>query len=169
MVTLQFLPKPLDLSLKLLVLSHGIIRPLLKDPMGYGPSLGGKLEDGGVGTVTYTGGWTKCIVLKEGMGLEEVRRKVSEITGNDFVVRKLWYSLKYDWWMVMELEGDGDVRMFLKENDEHGYLYVGDSDGLKRHTQKATRSPDYGVICRKSGRDREDIVQAGRKGAGLKR
>jgi len=32
----------------------------------------------------------------------------------------------------MELEGDGDVRIFLKGNDEHGYLYVGKSDGPKR-------------------------------------
>ncbi|KAJ8441431.1 LOW QUALITY PROTEIN: hypothetical protein Cgig2_023617 [Carnegiea gigantea] len=34
-------------------------------------------NDGG-GKVTYVGGWTKCIVLKEDMGLEEVK----EITGN---------------------------------------------------------------------------------------
>ncbi|KAJ8447133.1 hypothetical protein Cgig2_022862 [Carnegiea gigantea] len=30
----------------------------------------------------------------EDMGLEEVRRKVSEITGNELTVQKLWYSLK---------------------------------------------------------------------------
>jgi len=42
------------------------------------------------------GGWTKCIVLKEGLGMDEVRRMVSEITGNDLTVQKLWYSLKYD-------------------------------------------------------------------------
>ena len=34
------------------------------------------------GKVTYVGGWTKCMVLKEDMGLEEVRKKVKEITGN---------------------------------------------------------------------------------------
>ncbi|KAJ8446148.1 hypothetical protein Cgig2_015919 [Carnegiea gigantea] len=63
-----------------------------------------ELDDGGAEKVTYVGGWTKCIVLKEGVGLEEVRRM-------------------------------GD--------DEHGHLYVGDSDGMKRRTQKATvgRSP----------------------------
>jgi len=32
--------------------------------------------------------------------------------------------------MVMELEGDRDVKMYLKGNNEHRYLYVGDSDGL---------------------------------------
>ena len=68
----------------------------------------------------------------------------------------------------MELEGDGDVRMFLKGTDKHGYLYVGDSDGLKRRAQKAMQSSDHGVICGRSGRDREDMVQVGRKGAGLK-
>ena len=63
----------------------------------------------------------------------------------------------------MELEGDGDVRMFLKGTDKHGYLYVGDSDGPNRRAQKATRSSNHGVICGRSGRDREDMVQAGRK------
>lgn len=49
---------------------------------------GGELDDGGTGKVIYVGGWTKCIVLKEGMGLEEVQRKVSEISGNDLIVYK---------------------------------------------------------------------------------
>ncbi|KAJ8421789.1 LOW QUALITY PROTEIN: hypothetical protein Cgig2_020535 [Carnegiea gigantea] len=38
--------------------------------------------NGGAGKVTYVGRWTKYMVLKEGMRLEEVRRKVREITGN---------------------------------------------------------------------------------------
>ncbi|KAJ8434204.1 hypothetical protein Cgig2_004675 [Carnegiea gigantea] len=38
--------------------------------------------NGGGGKVTYVGGWTKCMVLKEDMGLQEVRRKVKEIIGN---------------------------------------------------------------------------------------
>ncbi|KAJ8435543.1 hypothetical protein Cgig2_034114 [Carnegiea gigantea] len=42
----------------------------------------------------------------------------------------------------------GDLRMFLKGNDEHGY--------------------DHGVVYEKSDRDRDNIVQEGRKGAGLK-
>ena len=63
--------------------------------------MGGELDDVGGGKVTYVGGWTKCILLKEDMGLEEVRRKVSEITGIELTVQKLWYSLKYDRGMVM--------------------------------------------------------------------
>ncbi|KAJ8429402.1 hypothetical protein Cgig2_025589 [Carnegiea gigantea] len=70
-------------------------------------------------------------------------------------------SLKYDREMVMELEVDGDVRMFLKGSDEHGYLYVGESDGPKRRTQKATRTCDDGVVPGRSGRDRDDMVEEG--------
>ncbi|KAJ8446147.1 hypothetical protein Cgig2_015918 [Carnegiea gigantea] len=65
----------------------------------------------------------------------------------------------------MELEGDGDLRMFLKGNDKHGHLYMGHSDGLKRRAQKATWSCDHGVVCRRSGRNRDDMVQEGHKGA----
>ena len=129
----------------------------------------GKLDDGGVGKVTHVGGWTKYIVLKEGVGLEQVRRMVSEITSNVLTVHKLWSSLKYDRGMVKELEGDGDLRMFLKGNDEHRYLHVGENDGPKRRAQKATWSYDHGVVCGRSNRDRDDIIQEGRKGAGLNR
>ena len=64
--------------------------------------------------------------------MEEVQRMVSELTGNDLIVQKLWYSLKYDQRMVMAVEGDANVRMFLKGNDEHMYFYVGDTNGSKR-------------------------------------
>ncbi|KAJ8443291.1 hypothetical protein Cgig2_015769 [Carnegiea gigantea] len=111
----------------------------------------------------------KCMLLKEDMGLEEVRRKVSQIIGIELTVQKLWYSLKYDWGMVMELEGDGDVRMFMKGNDEHGYLYVGESNGLKRRTVKATQTCEEGVVHVRSGRDRGDIVQQVSNGAGMNR
>jgi len=71
--------------------------------------------------------------------------------------------------MVTELDGDGDLRMFLKGNDERGYLYVGDNDRPKRHAQKTAWSSVHGVIYRRSDRDRDDMVQQGRKGACLKR
>ncbi|KAJ8448843.1 LOW QUALITY PROTEIN: hypothetical protein Cgig2_011464 [Carnegiea gigantea] len=50
------------------------------------------------------------------MGMEETRRMVSEVTGNDLTMQKF---LKYDRRMVMVVEGDADVRIFLKGNDEH--------------------------------------------------
>jgi len=40
----------------------------------------------------------------------------------------------------MALEGDADVRMFLKGNDEHRNFYVGESDGPKRRVEKAGAS-----------------------------
>jgi len=69
---------------------------------------------------------------------------MSEITSNELTVQKLWYSLKYDRGMVMELEGDGDVRMFMKGNDKHRYLYVGESDGPKRRTENVTWTCEEG-------------------------
>ncbi|KAJ8424121.1 hypothetical protein Cgig2_009705 [Carnegiea gigantea] len=109
------------------------------------------------------------MLLKEDMGLEEVRRKVSAIISIELTVQKLWYSLNYDRGMVMELEGDGDVRMFMKGNDEYEYLYVGESNRLKRRTVKATRTCEEGVIRVRSGRDRDDIVQQVGNAAGVKR
>ena len=71
--------------------------------------MGGELDDGGGGKVTYVGGWTKCMVLKKDMELEEVLRKVSEITSSELTVQKLWYSLKCDGGMVMAIEWDAEV------------------------------------------------------------
>ncbi|KAJ8429409.1 hypothetical protein Cgig2_025596 [Carnegiea gigantea] len=88
--------------------------------------IGGELDNGGPGKITYAGGSMKCIMLKEGLEIEEVRRVVTEITGNNLTVQKFTTRV------VMEGERDADVRMFLKENDEHGYLYEGDSDRSKR-------------------------------------
>ena len=65
--------------------------------------------------------------------------------------------------------GDAHVKMLLKGNDDHGYLYVGDNDGLKRSAQKATWTYDHGVVYGRSDRDRDDMVQESRKEAGLKR
>ena len=81
---------------------------------------GGELEEDGDGKLSYVGGLTKFILLKEGMVMEEVLRPVTGIRGCDLRDGKLWYSLKYDWQMLMAIEGDVDVRMILKGNDEHG-------------------------------------------------
>ena len=57
---------------------------------------GGELDDGGAEKVTYVGDWTKCIILKKGLGMEEVQRMMSEIASNGLIMQKLSYSLKYD-------------------------------------------------------------------------
>lgn len=46
---------------------------------------------------------------------------------------------------------------------------MGESDGPKRCTQKATWTYHDGVVRGRSGRDRDDMVQEGRKGASVKR
>ena len=50
---------------------------------------------------------------------------LKEIIRSDLLEQKIWYSLKYDRQMLMELEGDMDMSMMFKGNDEHSYLYVG--------------------------------------------
>ncbi|KAJ8447332.1 LOW QUALITY PROTEIN: hypothetical protein Cgig2_013109 [Carnegiea gigantea] len=78
------------------------------------------------------GGSRQCILLTKGMAMEEVLRLVMGIRGSDLREGKLWYGLKYDRQMSMAIEGDVDVRMILKGNDEHGHLYVGGKEGPKR-------------------------------------
>jgi len=45
--------------------------------------------------------------------------------------------------MVMAVDGDVDISMFLNGNDEYKYFYVGDSDGLKRQAQRAGVSREW--------------------------
>jgi len=94
------------------------------------------MEEGGDGKVTYLGGSKKCVVLKEGARIEEVRRVVTELSRIELSERKVWYSLKYDRGLVMALEGEADVRVFFKGNEEHGYLIVGDSNGSRRRQEQ---------------------------------
>ena len=47
------------------------------------------MEDGGDRKVTCAGVSRKCMVVKEGMGMEKVRRIVTEITGNDLTDHRL--------------------------------------------------------------------------------
>ncbi|KAJ8428632.1 LOW QUALITY PROTEIN: hypothetical protein Cgig2_015750 [Carnegiea gigantea] len=135
--------------------------------------MGGELEDGGDRRVTYEKGSRKCTMLEEGMGMEEVQRMVTEIIGNNLkIVVQFEVQLGDD----NASRGDADVRIFLKGNDEHEYLYVGNSDGSKRRAQKVITSRegrtwncDHGTVCGRSGRDRDDMVEKARKGAGVKK
>ncbi|KAJ8428708.1 hypothetical protein Cgig2_025699 [Carnegiea gigantea] len=95
---------------------------------------GQELEEGGDRKVTYMGQSTKCIVLKEGMAMEEVPRLVIEIIRNDFSERKLWYNLKYDRQMVVTVEGDVDMRMVFKGNVSMGIcMWLGMMGGRGEH------------------------------------
>ena len=61
------------------------------------------------------------------------------------------------------------MRMFIKGNNEHRYLYMGESDRPKRSTEKATRTCEEGVIHGRSSRDRDDMIKQGRNGPDVKR
>jgi len=53
-------------------------------------------------------------MLKEGAGMEEVRRMVTEVSENDLPKQKVWFDLKYNQGFMMAFEGDADMRMFFK-------------------------------------------------------
>ncbi|KAJ8434108.1 hypothetical protein Cgig2_005787 [Carnegiea gigantea] len=109
--------------------------------------------------VTYEGGLRKCMVVKEGMGIEELIRMVREMIGSDMSEEKLWYSLKYDREMLVAVEGDSDVKAIFKGNDEHGYMYIARNGGpVRRAHERATvcegRVPD--------SREGKQIARSGR-------
>ncbi|KAJ8436478.1 hypothetical protein Cgig2_000463 [Carnegiea gigantea] len=87
---------------------------------------GRELEECGDRKVTYVGGSRKCIVVKEGTG----HRGGAENGNGDYM------HLKNDRQMLMTVEGDMDMRMVFKGNEEHGYLYVGENDRLTRRGHK---------------------------------
>ncbi|KAJ8430689.1 hypothetical protein Cgig2_018415 [Carnegiea gigantea] len=123
------------------------------------------------GKVTYEGGSRKCMVVKEGIRVEELMKMVREMTGNDMLEEKLWYSLKYDREMLVAVEGDSDMKVILKGNDEHGYMYVARNSGL------VTQAHQRGAVCEgrvrdccegkqipRSGRMCDDGVEVGAEG-----
>jgi len=65
---------------------------------------------------------------------------VKETIGGDLLEQKVWYNLKYNMQILMDVERDMNVRMMFKENDEHGYLYVGSNDGPRRRAWKGVTS-----------------------------
>ena len=47
------------------------------------------MEDGGEGKIRYDGGFKKCVVVREGMGMEELRGLVWETVGDGVIVEML--------------------------------------------------------------------------------
>jgi len=119
---------------------------------------GGMLVESGDGKVTYEGGLRKCMVVREGMGAEELLKMVRKMTGSDMSEEKLWYSLKYDRDMLMAVEVDSDVEVIFKGNDEHGYIYVvGNAGPVRREHARA-------AVCEARERDTSEGKQIGRSG-----
>jgi len=52
-------------------------------------TMGCVVEDGGEGKITYDSGSRKCVVVREGMEVEELRGLVQEIVGDGVVVERL--------------------------------------------------------------------------------
>ena len=110
------------------------------------------MEDGGEGKMSYNGGSRKCVVVREGVGVEEMREMVRETIGGGVEVDRIWYSLKYDRNMIMAVEGDADVRMMFKGNDEHGYLYVCNKESVVLRVRKNVRERRVGEGAGEDGR-----------------
>ncbi|KAJ8424836.1 LOW QUALITY PROTEIN: hypothetical protein Cgig2_031571 [Carnegiea gigantea] len=100
------------------------------------------LAESGDGKVMYEGGSRKCMVMKEGMGVEELMQIVREITGSGMLEEKIWYSLKYD--REMLVAEDSDTKVIFKGNDEHGYMYVAGNSSPVRSGRKCDDSVEVG-------------------------
>ncbi|KAJ8422109.1 hypothetical protein Cgig2_011152 [Carnegiea gigantea] len=132
----------------------------------------GREIERGDGKVTYEGGSRKCMVVKEGMGVEELMKMVREMTGTDI--------LKYDREILVAVEGDSEVKVIFKSNDKHGYLYVAGNGGPVWRAQESAvvyegrvRDCHDGKLLARTGRKCDDGVEVGREGsnnqAGVKR
>jgi len=113
---------------------------------------GGVVEDGGEGKMRYNGGSRKCVVVREGVGVKELREMVRETVGGGVEVDGIWYSLKYDRIMIMAVEEDTDVRMMFKGNDEHGYVYVCNKESVVPRVRKNVRERRAGEGAGEDGR-----------------
>ena len=91
------------------------------------------MEDAREEKIRYNDGSRKCVLAREGMGVEELKEMVREIVGHGVEVDRMWCNLKYDRNLKMAVEGDTDVRMMFKGNDEHGYVYVSGKDNIAAH------------------------------------
>ena len=65
----------------------------------------------------------------------------------------------------MPMEGDMNVRMMCKKNDQYGSLYMGRSEGLRRYMQKGgavcqgwTDMSVNCILCGTSGRTRDVAI-----------
>jgi len=63
--------------------------------------------------------------------VKDLRRMVKVTMRSNLVEHKVRYNLKRDKQMLMPIDEDMDVRMILKRNSEHGYLYMGGNDDMR--------------------------------------
>ena len=88
----------------------------------------GQLECGVNGVLSYQGGSSDCVWLRQDLGLHDVVKVVEGTIQEGLQGRSLWYSTKYDRKMVLPLRRDVDVGKLVKGNDEFGYMYIVDKN-----------------------------------------
>ncbi|KAJ8423715.1 hypothetical protein Cgig2_002087 [Carnegiea gigantea] len=93
-------------------------------------SRGGYLDREGNGVLTYHGGSSNCILVRENIGAGGVVRVAEETMGEGLREHRLWYSTKFDQNAIMPLQRDGDVVKLIKGNDEFLYMNVVEKEGL---------------------------------------
>ena len=91
--------------------------------------LGGYLKRGGNGVLTYHGGISDCILMRQNIGVADVVKVEEEMMGEGFRECRLWYNTKFDRNLLMPLQRDGDVGKLIKGNDDFMYMYVAEKDG----------------------------------------
>lgn len=99
-------------------------RPFAGKEMAVYVCLGGLVDEGANGAVTYVGGNTRCVWISEGMGVREVRKVVETAVGLCLEGRKAWYNMKFDRRLLMPFENDGDLVSLMRGNDGHAYVYI---------------------------------------------
>ena len=63
----------------------------------------GYLDRGGNSALTYHGGSSDCILVRENMGVGDVVKVVEKMIGEGVKESGLWYSTKFDRNMIMPL------------------------------------------------------------------
>ena len=85
--------------------------------------------------MTYHGGMSDYVWVREGMRIGNVVKLMEEAMGEWLGERRLWYTTKYDRWMIFLVQGDADVWSvwkLIKGNDEFVYMHVVEKDDTIR-------------------------------------
>ena len=61
------------------------------------------------GVLSYQGGSSDCVWVRQDMGFHHVVKVVEGTIQEGLQGRLLWYSTKYDWKILLPLQRDGDV------------------------------------------------------------
>ena len=130
---------------------------------------GGQLECAVNGLLSYQGGSSDCVWLRQDMGYDDVVKVVEGTIEEGIQGRSLWYSTKYDRKMLLPLRRDADVGKLVKGNDEFGYMYIAESNGQIWKSMELSQvgGNGEGSLCgggESGGRRDEEAAAVGDKG-----